>query len=55
MCDRRSYVYRFSLRQARLLESFLGSILIATVRFRRVSVARYTFPFPSAPSGACSS
>jgi len=33
-------------------ENWEGSSLIATLRLRRVSVARYTSPIPPAPSGA---
>ena len=32
-----------------------GSVLIATVRFRRVSTARYTSPMPPAAIRACTS
>src|ERR1700730_11150008 len=35
-----------------LSERCVGRILIATVRSRRVSRARYTSPIPPAPSGA---
>ena len=32
-----------------------GSVLIATVRFKRVSSARYTSPMPPAAMSACTS
>src|SRR5271167_4589801 len=52
ICDRRSYRCHFSPRQARLLERFRGSTLIATVRSGRMSVGLYISPIPRALIGA---